>query len=657
MPTGIQLSSGVVVGQPIPLDAKFGPYNSTTAALNDIGVGLRYRGLTVGVYVSGDLDPSQSGQGPPDPVLKEYWFKDGTANGDFVAKSSDVTWDSVLNKPALPFSTYKGDYDNGALYGVGDVVSTPVGSPYGEPNQLFTRVSNPGNPGYPPGTSSGSSVYVADNDPRIANIRASSINNLNGDTNGGFAGGNGGYINLKGGDGDGGNGVVGSKGGYLKMTGSTTNNAPNGAGYIDTSAIGESDGGNIITRGGGVESANGGSINTSGGTTNFTTGGSINTYGGTNSGNGGSINTTGGSGELAHGGSINTSGGSGDAESGGSINTYGGPAGAGGSINTSNGGGSINIAGGVGGGDGVGGSITSINYGGMGGGSLIMSAGSEGNGGTIDTSDDGGSINTRAAFIQLGRSDVRTTLTGTATAARAISLPNASGTLGWLQSVSSITLSGTHQLTAARNQRLVVNNTTSAGGSLAIFYPTSGNAEGDRLEIVHASQPNGGQSISVRTGPNDYTGANSISLGYQRTFIYVSGSWIAGSIEEHTHPTPTPSFASSDFRVTEPGPFNTTNQLAFSLAGITAGSLRTLTIPNASGTIALTTHTHTAANITDSTAVGRAVLTAASEASARAAIGAASTSDVVLTGVVQLTQAQFNALTAPNATTLYINIG
>ena len=55
--------------------------------------------------------------------------------------------------------------------------------------------------------------------------------------------------------------------------------------------------------------------------------------------------------------------------------------------------------------------------------------------------------------------------------------------------------------------------------------------------------------------------------------------------------------------------------------------------------------------------VGRALLTATTEASARAAIGAASTSDVVLTGVVQLTQAQFNALTAPNATTLYIIIG
>ena len=89
MPTGIQLSSGVVVGQPIPLDAKFGPYNSTTEALDPVtgvALGLRHRGLTVGVFEGG--------------VLKDYWFKDGTANGDFVAKSSDVTWDSLPGKPS-----------------------------------------------------------------------------------------------------------------------------------------------------------------------------------------------------------------------------------------------------------------------------------------------------------------------------------------------------------------------------------------------------------------------------------------------------------------------------------------------------------------------------------------------------------------------------
>ena len=49
---------------------------------------------------------------------------------------------------------YLGDYDNGISYPINSVVKTPVGSPYGLPGQLFIRVSNPGNPGYPPGTPS-----------------------------------------------------------------------------------------------------------------------------------------------------------------------------------------------------------------------------------------------------------------------------------------------------------------------------------------------------------------------------------------------------------------------------------------------------------------------------------------------------------------------
>jgi hypothetical protein len=168
---------------------------------------------------------------------------------------------------------------------------------------------------------------------------------------------------------------------------------------------------------------------------------------------------------------------------------------------------------------------------------------------------------------------------------RTLSVADASGTLGWLQSVSSITVSSTHQLTAARNQRVLVNNTASAGTAAAIFYPTSGNSEGDRLEVVHASQATGTIAINVRAGLYDYTGSQSINLGYQRTFIYVAGSWTAGSVEQHTHPDPTPSFASSDFRVTEGSP---TKQLAFSLADITVGATRILTVPNSSGTIALT---------------------------------------------------------------------
>jgi hypothetical protein len=53
-----------------------------------------------------------------------------------------------------------------------------------------------------------------------------------------------------------------------------------------------------------------------------------------------------------------------------------------------------------------------------------------GAGGSIDLSQGGGSINTRGTgSIGLGVSGTRTTLTGTATADRAISLPNASGTI------------------------------------------------------------------------------------------------------------------------------------------------------------------------------------------------------------------------------------
>ena len=161
-----------------------------------------------------------------------------------------------------------------------------------------------------------------------------------------YLGGSGGSINLRGGDGDPGEMVNGSKGGNITMVGSTSNNAPNGAGNINTSAIGESEGGDILTYGGGQEGAHGGSITTIGGSVIFSTGGSINTSGGDNPG-----------------GSIDTSGGSDGA--GGSINTSGGGDGSGGSIDLSNGGGSINTAGG----DNPGGSINTSN----GGGSIDLS--------------------------------------------------------------------------------------------------------------------------------------------------------------------------------------------------------------------------------------------------------------------------------------------
>jgi collagen type VII alpha len=52
------------------------------------------------------------------------------------------------------YPNYLGEYNNGVSYPIGGIVSIPVGSPYGNPGQLFIRSSNPNNPGYPPGTSS-----------------------------------------------------------------------------------------------------------------------------------------------------------------------------------------------------------------------------------------------------------------------------------------------------------------------------------------------------------------------------------------------------------------------------------------------------------------------------------------------------------------------
>ncbi len=45
---------------------------------------------------------------------------------------------------------YIGDYDNGYSYALNDVVSIPVGSPYGIVGSYFIRTGNPSNPGYPP---------------------------------------------------------------------------------------------------------------------------------------------------------------------------------------------------------------------------------------------------------------------------------------------------------------------------------------------------------------------------------------------------------------------------------------------------------------------------------------------------------------------------
>jgi len=82
MPTGIELSAGIVVGAAKPIDAKFGPYASTAAALSDVGLALRYKGLTIGIETGG--------------TVIEYWFRNGITNADFVEKIIPLEAENII---------------------------------------------------------------------------------------------------------------------------------------------------------------------------------------------------------------------------------------------------------------------------------------------------------------------------------------------------------------------------------------------------------------------------------------------------------------------------------------------------------------------------------------------------------------------------------
>ena len=62
-----------VVGNEL-VDAKYGPYLSTTQCLNLLLIGDRKIGQTVGIY---------NGTG-----ITEYWFRDGIDNADLIEKST-----------------------------------------------------------------------------------------------------------------------------------------------------------------------------------------------------------------------------------------------------------------------------------------------------------------------------------------------------------------------------------------------------------------------------------------------------------------------------------------------------------------------------------------------------------------------------------------
>lgn len=121
-----------------------------------------FRGLysDTAFYANGDVvehfetlyqrtsSPNEAGLMPPSPV---WGFFDPLLGAD----AFDAWIRTALgNRLISQGINYNGDYNNASEYSINSVVRTPAGSPYGLPGQLFIRVSNPGNPGYPPGTSS-----------------------------------------------------------------------------------------------------------------------------------------------------------------------------------------------------------------------------------------------------------------------------------------------------------------------------------------------------------------------------------------------------------------------------------------------------------------------------------------------------------------------
>lgn len=118
MPSGIPLSTSVLVGTQKPTDARYGPYASTALALADLTSVYRYKGLTVGIETGG--------------VITEYWFNDGIADTDFVPKSTVVSSYSPFSAVFPTVTTHtipSGSRNRVALYANSTTLSVTVNLP------------------------------------------------------------------------------------------------------------------------------------------------------------------------------------------------------------------------------------------------------------------------------------------------------------------------------------------------------------------------------------------------------------------------------------------------------------------------------------------------------------------------------------------------
>jgi hypothetical protein len=323
----------------------------------------------------------------------------GGTTGQVLRKVSGTNYDTEWAAAAAG----SGSVTSVALAGTGLSIS---GSPVTTSGTITASVSY--------GTTAGTATQG--NDTRIANIRASSVNNLNGQSFTVDAGE--GIVNQ-----GGGGGIIAMDGGVADIDFSGS-----GAGSIYTHAVRHKAGGTIRTNAGDFDISAGGA------------GGSIDLSGGTGS----SVTPSDESDEDGLGGS----------------------------------GGSINLRGGDGGELSNGGHAGSIEMGGENAGATIGNPGGR----------NAGSISTRGTgSIGFGYEGIRTTLAGTATADRAISLPDATGTVALAQQAADyeVTDSAMGIILKSPNNtrwRLTINNDgTLSRAALALMtllaFATSGFAQ------------------------------------------------------------------------------------------------------------------------------------------------------------------------------------